>query len=150
MTRILVTLIAAASFILPAAAFAQSDPDVASKCEEARRAADERAVEICVDIVAAESAISFAELVLSINESGAQEAEAEERAIRLDLHYAKIEYAENPTVVNFLAVIALQVELNEIREQIAEFVADVNVAAQAVSQAWMDYEILVEQLMGDA
>ncbi len=117
MTRILTSLIAAASFILPAAAFAQ-DVETQDLCDAAFQAGDEEAMEICDELAQTKDDIAFMEDALADAEQAMESLKEENGAIREALAQAKVNYRADPNVDDFYKVIELQKALNQNREDL--------------------------------
>ncbi|GEM_PF-2484318 len=142
MTRILISLIAAASFILPAAALAE--PSAA--CIQAFENGDPVAIGICEQMELVKQDIAHIEADLMHAEAEASILWDENRDIRIQLHEAKINYADNPTADNFWAIIGLQKDLNANRPQLEDAMSLVDDLVAAINLAYAELDALEQSL----
>ncbi len=134
MTRILASLIAAASFVLPAAAFA--DASVADMCAKAEEDNNENAIQICDELAQAKDDVLFLEDMVVQSEQALEQAKSAERPARVHLWEAKEAYRSEASADNFYKVIQAQIALNEVRAQIEEAEADLQSDIQKLEEAY--------------
>ena len=138
------SLAVAASFLLPAAALAQS-PGTESVCAEASYLLETQtptmpgvaeAVAICDDLFAMRSLVDEMTAERDAAAAELKELDVKDFELRVDMFAAKAAYAADPSSENFYALIAIQKGFNHVSSQRVEVALDIAEIDAELAAMW--------------